>query len=84
MPDLFRRGQPQPASGQINGISSGCPSAVIPGLAPGKLALRLTTMMAPLITLAFMAKASIEPKFACTLSGCAWDVSVHFRWLFGC
>ncbi|MFF8918326.1 hypothetical protein ACF08M_34765 [Streptomyces sp. NPDC015032] len=85
MPDLFRRGWQQPASGQMNAISSGYRSAVVAGITSGRPSLRLASLLPPFVAaLAFMSKASVETTFACTLSGCVWDVSVHFRWFCGC
>lgn len=85
MPDLFRRGWPQPTSGQLHGISSGYISAAILDAASGSIAVRLAVLLSPLIAAwAAVVEVSVQPTFTCTLSGCTWAVSVQFSWLRGC
>ncbi|MFC9759028.1 hypothetical protein [Streptomyces sp. NPDC056921] len=68
----------------MNAISSEYQSAVVAGILSGLPPLRLASLLPPFVAaLAFMSKASVETTFACTLSGCAWDVSVHLHWLCG-
>ncbi|GAA2442136.1 hypothetical protein GCM10010433_49110 [Streptomyces pulveraceus] len=81
MPDLFRRGRHQSASGQMKAISSRYRSAALAGITSGVPSRQPASPLPPFVAaFAFTSRASTEAAFARTLSDCTWDVGVRFRW----
>lgn len=79
MPDLFRRGRHQPASGQMKAISSGYRSAALAGITSGLPSRQPASPLPPFAAAsAFTSRASAETAFVRTLSDCTWDVGVRF------